>query len=331
MNSDSDSVSEPNESPESANAAPEPFVPPAAPIANDSDVDEKNEVEGDVATYDFRQPSSLDRRLNLQFSQLLEGMSPLIDERLVQYMPDPIHWEPGKIRLDRAGKTIEQIPEETFAFFFELGESKAPSAIIISRRLVLGLVGGMLGETYDELPENRELTKVEVSLAEMLWQDFIAVAAEAHTGEEPLTLRLDHIEAKPHRSRIFAPADNLAIAQFAITGPFGEHTIDWLIPLEALEATFPVGQSRGQSDEEKRRLTALVKQIPVRLEAQLGASQMHISELTNLRAGDVIMLEQRVMDSLSVCIQQQPKFRGWAGRVGKHQAVYVETEKPREA
>lgn len=286
--------------------------------------------EAEVKAYDFRQPGGIDHSITRQMEAWLTSTCPQLDERIAQYMAQPIPFAAGEIGLRRAGDIIEKLPEVTFAWFIKLGAEKTPTAMILSRQLTLALVGGMLGEEYDALPDDRALTAVESSLAELFIQEIMAATQEGFTGEEPLILEYDRVDAKPHRSRVFPADDNLAIVRLSLSASFGEHTIEWLIPHDALETTFPAHEASGQTEEDKRRLVELVKQIPIQLEAHLGETEMHISEMTNLAPGDVVVLNQRLIDPLSVCIQQHGVFRGWAGRIGKNQALYVETSAKEE-
>ncbi len=51
---------------------------------------------------------------------------------------------------------------------------------------------------------------------------------------------------------------------------------------------------------------------------------MDLAQLAHLRAGDIIVLNQRVTAPLVGEIAGEPKLRGWSGRVGNQQAFQIE-------
>jgi flagellar motor switch protein FliM len=57
---------------------------------------------------------------------------------------------------------------------------------------------------------------------------------------------------------------------------------------------------------------------------RLGQAKLHVSELLNLRPGDVVVLDQRVSEPLSIEVCGTRKYVGWPGRVGNRQAFQIQ-------
>ena len=60
------------------------------------------------------------------------------------------------------------------------------------------------------------------------------------------------------------------------------------------------------------------------LEEPPGA-EVPLSRLAGLAEGDLLILGQRVTDPLTAKVAEADKFRVWPGRVGRRQAVRVES------
>ena len=125
---------------------------------------------------------------------------------------------------------------------------------------------------------------------------------------------------------MLAPDTKLLVLVFAIGGPFGQAKWFWLVPQQDLIERL----TRSGQDSEKRpylrpTLESLVGEMPVEVSVRLGATELPVSQLTRLRAGDVVILDQRVSEPLEACIGGQTRFHVWPGRVGPRRAFQIDS------
>jgi flagellar motor switch protein FliM len=191
------------------------------------------------------------------------------------------------------------------------------------------VVNAAMGETPTQLPEDRELTVVELSLCEYLMQNlWAAVLQETWTGTTPLTLTVESREPSPRWTRLFVKAEQLLRCTFNLRGPFGEQDWYWLVPHQALHERITRAEAADASQfpqEVARKLEALVRELPVEVTVELGMAELPISQLAALAPGDLLILNQRVGEPLQVRVDERRKFRGWPGRVGVRQSVQIES------
>ena len=84
----------------------------------------------------------------------------------------------------------------------------------------------------------------------------------------------------------------------------------------------------GDADAASRtdhRVEALVGGLPVEVVALLGTAELTLSQLAGLKAGDVVLLKQRVSEPLSAVVAGRPRFRVWPGRSGSRQACRIDS------
>ena len=65
--------------------------------------------------------------------------------------------------------------------------------------------------------------------------------------------------------------------------------------------------------------------VPVPVSVTLGSVQVHVSDLADLRSGDLVKLDQQVSEPLIACVAGEEKYRVWPGRVGSRKAIQIDS------
>ena len=71
-------------------------------------------------------------------------------------------------------------------------------------------------------------------------------------------------------------------------------------------------------------MEALVREMAVELTVLLGSAELSMRELAALRAGDVVVLHQKVDQPLDGLLAGTRKFRVWPGVIGDRAAVVID-------
>jgi flagellar motor switch protein FliM len=91
---------------------------------------------------------------------------------------------------------------------------------------------------------------------------------------------------------------------------------------EKLKARFQTERAGGENIWENR-LSDTLRNVPVEVRANLGSTEMTARRLLELKAGDVIQLDESVRTPLEVAVENVVKFRGLAGSANGCNAVKV--------
>ena len=78
-----------------------------------------------------------------------------------------------------------------------------------------------------------------------------------------------------------------------------------------------------QAPQATGQTKALVLEIPLEMIGLLGSAQMSMKELSELRPGDLITLDQKIDRPLIAKIDGSPFASFWPGRVGKLMGIQV--------
>ncbi len=277
-------------------------------------------------SYDFRQPRRLADDIETILMMWQKRIASQVADRWTQNLACTAPWEPKPLETTRSSSFAASVREQGSIVCFEigLGPDRDLTWLMIPRQLALAIVSTMLGETIEELPEDRSLTDVESSLLELAAQEFEHGLIESQPCDESLRCEVLGTERFQLLTRRFPETEPLVVAGFELNGSFGAGQVYWLLSQNAvLKFATHMSECRVTRDSNADELEETVKKIPLQVVVKLGRASVHVSDLMNLQEGDVIILDQRVSDPLSAEVAGTTKFRGWPGRVGSRQAYQI--------
>jgi flagellar motor switch protein FliM len=283
-----------------------------------------------VELHDFRRPGRLASDVEKRLSTWLRDACKLAAERLTRNLPFPVAMELRGIEILQATAALARIPDAVVGYRVAVGKEAVATLLILQRPLVLAVVAGMVGDPTAALPEDRELTPVEGSLCEFLVEQLLLPAAqETWVGAEPLAINFGQRETNPKYTRVFAPSTSVAVASFVFRGPFGAQEWSWLLPQKLLLQLFVDDQEQvpevSEAPADRAQVEHLVHSLPVPISVTLGSVDLPLAQLSQLRPGDLVILNQRVSEPLLASIAEEKKIRVWPGRIGSQRAVRIES------
>lgn len=269
-------------------------------------------------------------------------LPPAMWKALTQWTNDSFHlaqetWQPtllSPVTLKVDGidtlelrEALALIPQPAIGIHLRIGSGGIPGVLTFSQRQGLGLLADMLGERNTEWPAPRDLTELEESLLGMLCQQLAHAFSESWPGVKPVSCLFDGFVERPHRTRLFLPDATIIVARVGIQSRFGQEDAIWLVPMDEAEQLLRLEGSaaEGPVTGPSTILEELALELPISLIAELGKTQVKMSDIAALRVGDVLILDQSISRSLPVYVGDRIKFRAQPGRVGSRQALVIES------
>ncbi len=283
--------------------------------------------------YNFAKPGRLTAEVEQRVVGWLRAAASLAAKKVAKHLPFPLEAPFRSLEVHRPAEALAALPDAAVGYGMSLN-SEAPSALVaLPRALALALIGGMLGDTPAALPEDRELTVVELELAQFFVQDVLVTSLqETWPAAETIPIRLRRREPHPKWTRVFPPDDNTVVCSFAVQGPFGESGWHVLLSQKQLMAQLALGMPGAEKVKsaapplpEPQKLRLLAEELPVDVSVILGTVELSLAELARLSVGDVVMLNQRVSEPLPAYVSDEKRFKAWPGRVGMRQAVELDS------
>ncbi len=270
--------------------------------------------------YDFRQPQPYPPEVSRQLRAWLTVFLTQCNDYCRRELHLPLSLRLESLRRAYTESALSQLPENVLAYIIAWSNS-ASSLLVVSRPLVLAWTLAQLGERCESLPADRPLTVIETSLWEQfLDQVFLALARESW-GREPVPQwQRQAREAAPQFTPIFRQQFALAVAELRGEPPFADGLVWWLLSEAVMQQFFALETTAPKSPG---RIEEALQQVPLKVQVQLGQVRLPLAHLQRLRAGDVLLLEQRLEEPLLVLVEGSARYTAWPGRVGSKQAVQI--------
>lgn len=273
--------------------------------------------------------------------RILSGRMPtfdLINERFARA------YQASIVSVLRRAATVEVKPFRTLKYSEFIAELNYPSGInvlrlnplrglaliVMASSLIASVVDNYFGGKGRIRPiENRDFTNAELRLVQIFREAAMHDLAASWSSVVPLTPEFVQIESNPHFANVMNPNEVLLVTDYEVEILEAKSSFQTVIPYNMIEPIRHLLERTFRDDtaDEDRRLGRSLREelhdAEVTLNAVLGRSQLMLSRLLDLKAGDIIPCE---FDGTAlVYAEDVPVFRGRTGQSRGQLAVRVET------
>jgi flagellar motor switch protein FliM len=278
--------------------------------------------------YDFASSARVDRPLWLAFHNWMEKFAKLFVEHWSSISSTPIQATP--LTIDAGEFETLQTRWNKPAYGVEVGfkEESTTGLLVIDRLELLRLLMDILGDSAGAELVDRELTSVETSLCEMIFEQTASVIGQSWPDQESLTFSLGETNNQPNRSRMFAFDKNLLTSGLLIQLPETTVQLQLLLAKDETVKLLGVDQQAKKLNPNNRVSQDKIAELCVQVSAGLGHSELGMSELVSIAVGDIIVLDQSVEDPVVIFANDEPIFSAWPGRIDKKQALKIVSSLP---
>jgi flagellar motor switch protein FliM len=233
---------------------------------------------------------------------------------------------------------IRDIPNPTYLAILSLAPLAGASIFHLPLPVVMTAVDRLLGGPGAGPALHRPLTEIEQSLMRDLLGRVLrelAYAFESLTPLEPVVL---HQESNPQFAQIGSPSDMVIVFVYdlRIGGQAGEATL--CVPFASLQPVLDevaansllAGRVEADATSVRDALAGRMGGAPVTVSVSFPPVSLALSDIVDLRPGDVVPLDHRVDAPLEVSIGGVARFAARPGRRGKRLACVITSVAPKE-
>lgn len=226
---------------------------------------------------------------------------------------------------------IRDVPNPTYLAILSLAPLAGASIFHLPLPVVMTAVDRLLGGPGAGPAVHRPLTEIEQSLMRDLLGRVLrelAYAFESLTALEPAVL---HQESNPQFAQIGSPSDMVIVFVYdlRIGGQAGEATL--CVPFSSLQPVLDevaansllAGRVEADAESVRESLAGRMGAAPVTVSVSFPPVTLALSDIVDLRPGDVLPLEHRVDAPLEVSVGGLPRFAARPGRRGKRLACVI--------
>ncbi len=274
-----------------------------------------------IRPFDFREIAALDDTavaLRTWFSKSTSFFSDFWDEATGYSAKLGL----GSITNDPFEKILDGIPREDLCCAATL-EGEIQSMWYAPPSQFRLIVGDLLGLAEAEEENNDPLGAIELDLSAFLINRLAESVAQGWMGDNELSIELGTLGNDARKLRLFRGKDLIAKICIEIECKLGTAKLNWLIPKQKLTRLLDDTVDQRRLGQPATPPKEVVAQLPLQVVTVLGSAKIPMSELGNLKSGQLIRLDQRIDSPMVSLVDGRPSFECWPGRLGDTQAVQV--------
>jgi flagellar motor switch protein FliM len=235
----------------------------------------------------------------------------------------------GSVEILKFAEYVRKLHLPTSLNLVRFNPLRGTGLIILDPKLVFALVDVFFGGKGRHAKiEGRDFTAIENRVIGSLLENVFADLRVAWSHVADLTIEKVGSEMNPHFANIVSPSEIVVVTRFNVDldGVGGDlHVTMPYAMIEPMRETLNSGMQSDRVDHDDRWARTLQDEVgdaPVEIRALLGRSTISISELLNLRAGDVLSTD--FTGQLTVFAEDVPMFRGTFGLSQGQQAIKID-------
>ncbi len=295
-----------------------------------------------IKEYDFSSPKKFTKDQLKSLNNLYENYSRMLSSYLTSILRSTCEVTISQIEEQRYYEFTNALPDSTLIGIFaftpeESAYSESTMMIEFSTAFGYLLIDRLMGGSGAPMAPDRDYTEIELSLLNLVMERITFYLQEAWSSFFPLLARFVTIETNGRFVQTFAPQDVVVIISFEIDDESYKSTANICMPAENLEELISslsvkyVHSSKKQDAQREKqrrdRLFDYLKQSDLNLEAHLDDCLMSLGEIANLQVNDVIVINKKIDEDISVIVEGIPYFKARLGKMDSKMTLrIVDTE-----
>lgn len=285
-----------------------------------------------VKVYDFRRPDKFSKDQIRTLYMLHENFARLLNTYLSAHLRALVHINVASVDQLTYEEFIRSLPNPSVISVFQMRPLKGNAVLEINPNIIFAIIDRMFGGLGLPPAKARALTDIEEAIVKRVINKALEGFQDAWKQVVPIEPRLEVIETNPQFTQIVPPNDMVVIITLQAQIGQAEGLINICIPYLVLEpvmskltTTFWVASSisKQPTEEHNNALQRKLEKTLIPMVVELGRAIVSVQELVELTVGDVLQLETKSEQDLSVLIGQKEKFRCRPGLAGNKLAVQI--------
>ena len=295
-----------------------------------------------IKEYDFSSPKKFTKDQIKSLNNLYENYSRMLSSYLTSILRSSCEITISQIEEQRFYEFTNALPDSTLVgilSFTPEGSTYGETTMMVEFATSFGylLIDRLMGGNEEPISLEREYTEIELALLRSVMDNITYYLQEAWSSFFNLEAHFVTIETNGRFVQTFAPQDVVVIITFDIDDEFYKGSANICMPAENLESlidSFSVKYNHSTKKQdtmrEKQRYDRVfdsIKQSEINMEAHLDDCFMSLGEIAQLQINDVIFLNKKIDEDISVSVEGIHCYKARLGEVDSKMALrLVNTE-----
>lgn len=296
------------------------------------DAEEMKEApEKVVKNYDFKRPAKFSKEHLRTLEIIFEHYGRLLSTNLPVYLRKSVQISVASSETFTFSEFSNALSNPVVLGIINFSPMKGDIILELSANLAFAILDRMLGGIGVPLEKNREFSEIEMSILDKIMVTCMNLLREPWKNVVEINPILDRIETNAQFAQIIAPNEMIAIVTLNVKIGDVEGYMNACLPyitlediMDKLNTKFWFSTMKSASDENfAEYIELMIKRTDIPVKAILGKSIVSVMDFAGLQVGDVIRLDSKVEDELSVYVGNIKKFTALPGKSKDHYAVRV--------
>jgi flagellar motor switch protein FliM len=277
---------------------------------------EKPAVARKIANYDFHRADRISQDQMRSIHLLHEHFGRNFASSLSAYLRAFVDVNLASLEQLSYSAFIKTLPDPTLFASIGMRPLDSNIALELNPSLAFPMIDMILGGPGRALPENRNMTEIELNIIEGV----IKLAMRDLCGAWHPIMELEfYLEGKGTKAQMFqivSPAETVIAVHLELRIAETTGMMNLCIPsrvLKMLRNKFDQqwnARRQKTTGGEAERIFELIKPVAVPLSSEIRHTKLTVDDLLKVSIGDVIELNERINDPIYLCVGGVAKFMG---------------------
>ena len=293
--------------------------------------DIKAQDEVHVRNYDFARPAKFSKEHLRTLEIIFEHYGRLLSTNLPLYLRKNVQVSVASSETVVFSEFSNALSNPVILGIVDFSPLKGSIMMEMSTNLGFTIIDRMLGGQGVPIEKNRTFSEIELIILEKILVLCMQLMKEPWKNVSEINPMLERIETNSQFAQIIAPNDMIAIVTLNVSIGDVDGIMNICIPfftvedvLERLSTRFWYSSLKEDNEEDlSPYVESLIRRAEVPVSALLGKSIITVDDFANLQCGDIIRLDTKADEPLSVYVGNIKKFQAAPGKSDDKYAVRI--------
>ncbi len=220
---------------------------------------------------------------------------------------------------------IQKLPVPSAIGLVSISPLSGSCFLIIDPKIVYATLSSIFGGTTKPYKiEGKEFTRIELRIVEKILKAMLTELQAAWNSVMGVKVSLLGIETNPTLLTVSKPREKVILLKLNFDLEQVSGFVHLAIPEEGIKPYMELLKGVRENEGKMMLSTSLaIKNVPVKIEASLGKTDITLEDLLKLKEGDTITLKRSLKEPIDVKVEGILKFKAVLGQVGTSKAIKI--------
>ena len=284
-----------------------------------------------VKNYDFKRALRFSKDQTRSLTRIHENFARLLTTFFSAQLRTYVQITVASVDQIPFEEFVRSIPNMTLINVFEVPPLHGNILMEINPNIAYSMLDRLMGGVGTSHSNVDNLTEIETKIMTNLFERSFDNLREAWENIAEIDPMLVELEVNPQFLQMISPNETVVV--ISLNTIIGETSgmINICVPHVVLEPIVPnlsvrywmQTNTKAISPEQSKMLENRIKQAELPLIAELGTTNLTIEDFLQMNVGDVVQIDQKIVDPLILKVGNLPKFTVQPGKLNKKMAVQI--------